>query len=250
MAGLYPWYPCAHRIRSAEEHDESETLNQLQPRLPDPADLDTEAAVTVLFVDLVRFTSLTEVHGDVTAADASAALERLARGVASRGARMVKSVGDGVLITAESPAAGLLCASAIVEGLHELEMGLDARGGLDHGAVVNRNADVFGSTVNLAARLADVPGPGHLAMTRVVAAAAGAVDLAVAPLGSLDLKGFRSAVEVFEVDPCLHGGNWLTDPVCGMRVRADDAVQVRDAASGTVGFCSERCSDLFRTDRP
>lgn len=201
--------------------------------------------LTVLFVDLARFTSLTDIHGDVTAADAATSLKEVSQASLFEEARLVKSVGDGVLITAASPAAGLRCASAIIEGLHDLGTGLDARGGLDHGSIVVRNGDVFGSTVNLAARVAELPAAGGLAMTRPVAEAAGEVDLAVTPIGKMDLKGFRTPIEVFEVDPCIHGDDWLVDPVCGMRVRAEDAIDTRMTKAGSVGFCSQRCADLY-----
>lgn len=203
---------------------------------------------TVVFLDLVMFTSMTEVHGDVAAADAATAMEDLARDAVRPGSRLVKTVGDGVLITSPSPAAGLRCASVIVEGLHELATGLDARGGLDHGPVVGRSGDVFGSTVNIAARLAEFPPPGRLAMTRIVAESASEVDLAIMPRGHVSLKGFRTPIEIFEVDPCEHEGDRVTDPVCGMRLRSDDALWVTDTAGGVVGFCSRRCADIFGTD--
>lgn len=214
-----------------------------------PGSSDGDDVATVLFLDLVRYTSLTEVHGDLVAADAASAMERLARDSMRAGTRVVKSVGDGVLICAQSPALGLLCGSSIVEGLHELGTGLDARGGLDHGPVVVRDGDVFGSTVNVAARLAELPDAGRLAMKRQVAEAAGDVDLAVRPRGLQRLKGFRAPLEVFETDPCVHEGEWNTDPVCGMRLLAADAVAPISTPAGTVGFCSQRCADLFDLDR-
>ena len=107
---------------------------------------------TVIFVDLVSFTSLTDVHGDEAGADAAEALARMAESIAVDGVRLVTAAGDGVLLIAESPVGGVACAAAIVEGVHDL--GFDARGGVAHGPVVERDEDVFGSTVNLAARLA------------------------------------------------------------------------------------------------
>lgn len=214
----------------------------------DPGGSDADGVVTVLFLDLVRYTSLTEIHGDSIAADAASAMEEVARDSMRASSRLVKTVGDGVLVTADSPGLGLLSASFIVEGLHELGKGLDARGGLAHGPLVQRNGDVFGTTVNLAARLAEYPEAGRLAMTRPVAEAAGEANLGVSPRGLRSLKGFRSPVEVFVTDPCVHEGEWITDPVCGMRLRAEDAVARTTTPDGSVGFCSQRCARLFDAD--
>jgi class 3 adenylate cyclase/YHS domain-containing protein len=225
-------------MMSGEQHEQA---------AGDP-DSRAEGELTVVFVDLVRFTALTDIHGDITAADAASALGEVTSTALGAGDRLVKSVGDGVLLVARSPAAGLRLAGAIIEGLHDLDVGLDARGGVHHGSVVRRNGDVFGATVNLAARLAELPPPGWLAVTRQVALSAGEVDLAVTPRGSVELRGVREPVEIFELDPCRHDGEWLTDPVCGMRLRAGDAIAVLRESGESIGFCSQRCAELFDAD--
>ena len=212
------------------------------------SDSTTADELTVVFVDLVRFTALTDIHGDITAADAASALGEVTGAALGPDDRLVKSVGDGVLLLAPTPAAGLQLAGAIIEGLHDLDVGLDARGGVHHGPVVSREGDVFGATVNLAARLAELPPPGRLAVTRQVALSAGEVDLAVEPAGFFELRGFREPAEVFELDPCRHDGEWLTDPVCGMRLRAADAIASRRVTGELIGFCSQRCADLYVLD--
>ena len=85
-------------------------------------------------------------------------------------------------------------------------------------------------------------------MTRQVALSAGEVDLAVTPRGCVELRGFREPVEVFELDPCRHDGEWLTDPVCGMRLRAGDAIAPLRETREPIGFCSQRCAELFNVD--
>lgn len=215
-----------------------------------PVDPVPQADLSVLFVDLVRFTALTDIHGDVTAADAAGALGEVTRKVLGTGDRLVKSVGDGVMLVSPGPAAGLRLAGALIEGLHDLDTGLDARGGVHHGPVVHRGEDLFGATVNLAARLAELPAPGRLAVTRQVALSAGEVDLAVEPRGFSHLRGFRERVEVFELDPCRHDGEWLTDPVCGMRVRAAGSIRRSVGNGESIGFCSERCAELFDRGTP
>lgn len=201
---------------------------------------------TIAFVDIVQFTSLTDVHGDRVAADAATALERLAGRQPDADARLVKATGDGVLLEFSTSAVALRQIAVIVEGVHDL--GLEARAGVDHGVVIVRNQDVFGRTVNLASRLAAVAEPGSIAMTRSVALVAGEVGLSVTPLGPVMVRGLRDRVEVFVVDPCVHDGRWLRDPVCGMRLRADDSVPMDGRGDLDVGFCSERCAKIYAAE--
>jgi len=201
--------------------------------------------VTALFVDLVRFTSLTEVHGDDAAADAALTLYELARDVALGGVQLVKTLGDGVLLVAPDPVSAIVSAASMIERLHDLAVGLDARGGADHGVVVERAGDVFGASVNLAARAADVARPGVLAVTRPVALAVGESGFAAVPLGAVSLKGLIEPVELFEIDPCGHVEPSITDPVCGMRISQRSAIVLPDRAHGKLGFCSARCAGIY-----
>jgi class 3 adenylate cyclase len=95
------------------------------------------AVATVVFVDLVRFTSFTEIHGDVTAADAAETLAHIVRESLASGTELVKLLGDGAMLVAQEPVDGLRTAANIIERLHDGSAGLDARGGLHHGEVAS-----------------------------------------------------------------------------------------------------------------
>ena len=77
-----------------------------------------------------------------------------------RGGRIIKNIGDEVLIVADDPAA----AADIALGLTRRGAGDDSfppvRAGLAYGDVVNRLGDVFGPVVNVASRLTSVARPG------------------------------------------------------------------------------------------
>ncbi len=201
-----------------------------------------QADVLIAFVDLVQFTALTDVHGDIVGAEAATALSEMAVDLEDTSRRVVKSIGDGVLVEAATCADGIAAVVDLMEGVHE--RGLDVRAGLDWGPVVRRGDDVFGRTVNLASRLAAFARPGRIAMTRVVALEAGVGELPVTPLGPVDVRGFRQAIEVFSADPCSHVGRWFADPVCGMRVDAAAAFTLSQEGH-EFGFCSKRCADAF-----
>ncbi len=96
-------------------------------------DMETSMAatdeLTVLFVDLVNFTALTDVHGDLAGADAASALVAIAVSHLDDETRLVKTLGDRVPLTTATPQRALQTAAAIVEGLHDLDDGFDARVG-------------------------------------------------------------------------------------------------------------------------
>lgn len=205
--------------------------------------MSTATRATVVFLDLVRFTSLTDIHGDVTAADAADSLAGTVRESLADGPRLLKLLGDGALVVAERAADGLRTAARVVERLHDSSTGLDVRGGLHHGDVVWRHDDVFGSAVNLSARLAALADAGTLVMTRAVAEQGAGLGLDATPLGERTIRGLRAPVELFRIDPCRHDDDWVSDPICGMRLRRVDAI----SPVGRLGFCSRRCEDLFRS---
>ncbi len=217
----------------------------MDSRLDPNGDSSGSADATVAFVDLVRFTSLTEVHGDIAGADAAEQLDELTRSLLGDRVRLVKALGDGMLLLAEDPVSALLCVAQIVEALHDLNDGSDARAGVDHGPLVQRKGDIFGSTVNVAARIVSVANPGMLVVTRPVARAAGGAGLVCSPLGLQRIRGFAEEVELFQIDPCEHGGHWLADPVCGMRVEAGSAIAAPGIDRGSIGFCSSACAERF-----
>lgn len=110
---------------------------------------------------------------------------------------------------------------------------------------MTRKADVFGATVNLASRLVAFPEPGMIAMTRPVALAAGESVPTGRPRGPVRAKGVRQPIEVFVVDPCRQGGEWLHDQICGMRLDAADAALLSDLPDARIGSCSTTCANIF-----
>ena len=143
----------------------------------------------VAFVDLTGFTGLTQRLGDDVAAGMSLRLADLARDVTRRhGGRLVKVLGDGALLAA--PGADEATASAL-ELLAALEpAGLPSgHAGVHSGPVVEREGDVFGRTVNTAARLADAAPDGRVYAFTAVASTLDRDRFDIEPVGSTDLQG-------------------------------------------------------------
>ena len=200
------------------------------------------------FVDLAGFTALTEAHGD---AEAVAMLERFeAETRASLGdsGRLVKTIGDAVMLAFEEPTAAVTAVVSLFAALRGTDLPV-ARGGLHHGAAVERNGDYFGAAVNLAARIAGQAHGEQVVVTSVVAAAARAAGVSVAELGCFDLRNIAEPVELFQLpmdsDPA---GTTAIDPVCRMQVSHASAAGRLRHRDRDHWFCSLRCASIFAAD--
>ena len=78
------------------------------------------------------------------------------------------------------------------------ERGVRARGGLAHGPVVTAGGDVYGSTVNLASRIADIAVPGEVLVDEGVTRAAPYLEFE--PAGRRQLKGFTDPVRLWALE--------------------------------------------------
>jgi adenylate cyclase len=125
----------------------------------------------VAFADLVGFTRLGE---QIAPEDLGAVAERLfsvAREVVEPPVRLVKTIGDAVLLTAAEPdtlvhtALELVAASdaAAVDGTFP-----QIRVGVAYGPTVARGGDIFGRAVNLASRVTTIARAGSVLATREV----------------------------------------------------------------------------------
>lgn len=120
-------------------------------------------ALTVGFVDLVRFTAVTEGFADEELSELVDRFELMVHdAVTARGGRIVKMIGDEVMFVADEPADGVDIALDLVRQLQDDRSVPPARAGLDYGPVVAHGGDYFGPTVNTAARIVDVARPSSV----------------------------------------------------------------------------------------
>lgn len=127
----------------------------------------------VAFADLVGFTELGETIPSEELGSVAGRLARLAEEVVEPPARVVKEIGDAVMLVAPEPAELVEATLRIVEASDGAE-GLPAiRAGIAYGPAVNRWGDWYGSTVNLASRLTERARPASVLTTETVRDAVG-----------------------------------------------------------------------------
>jgi adenylate cyclase len=150
----------------------------------------------ISFVDLGGYTRMTQEAGDRVAVELAATLVELVRRTAAgfRG-EVVKLLGDGVMFHFDEPADAVACGLELVDAAEE--HGLPpARVGVHAGAVVTRDGDYFGQTVNLAARIADYARPREVLVSADVVALAERAA-AYEPIGDIGLRGVTDPVTLY-----------------------------------------------------
>jgi adenylate cyclase len=127
-----------------------------------PADGSTQT-LTVVFTDLEGFTRFNADNGDSAAVELLAEHHRLVGPVVrSRGGRIVKRMGDGLLLAFPEPDAAVLAA---VELLATAPAPLRLRSGIHYGEAVVSRDDLTGHVVNVAARVTEEAKGGSVLLT-------------------------------------------------------------------------------------
>ena len=138
----------------------------------DEDDAPLPLARAVGFADLVSYTSLSRRMNEKTLAKLVQRFEnKCAEIISVGGGRLVKTVGDEVLYIAETPAAGAEISLALAEAFTRDEILPEARVAMVWGRILSRLGDIYGPTVNLAARLTTLADPGTVLVDSMTAAA-------------------------------------------------------------------------------
>ncbi|MFP5488703.1 MAG: hypothetical protein ACLGHQ_10400 [Acidimicrobiia bacterium] len=201
---------------------------------------------TIAFLDLTRFTALADVHGDNFALGViDAFVDAVDAAVQGRG-RIAKTMGDGVLLQLHGPGDAVVVADEVSQRLHGTTGMPELTAGIATGPVVERDGDVFGTTVNLASRLAGLAAPGEMLATAAAARAAAHAGWQVEPLGLTPIRGLHDPVCVHRVVLCPVQ-DCVTDPVCGMRITPVPATPSDVVDGRRLWLCSPTCLERLRS---
>ncbi|HWI35890.1 MAG TPA: adenylate/guanylate cyclase domain-containing protein [Burkholderiales bacterium] len=166
---------------------------------------------TVLFAAAIGGADLYAKAGDVAAADALArCMDVLGEASSKAGARVVKRTPDKLMALAADADIAVEAAAAMHQAMIERPPLAGVRLALGvafhHGPVIQKDADVFGDTVNLAARLVELAGRGQIITTRETARGLGGLYRPwIRDLYATDIKGRSEKVELVELV-------WQSDP--------------------------------------
>lgn len=176
---------------------------------PDPAPGQSSGDVdaghrAILFTDIVGSTEMTSRLGDRMATELIRAHDALVRRCLNQASgRDVKHTGDGIMAAFAATTAAVDCAMTIQREFKRYNSGntepIHIRIGIDCGEPVEDSNDLFGSTVQLAARLCASASSDQILVSENIFREYGAGDL-FAQATRRQFKGFSKPVLVFQCD--------------------------------------------------
>ncbi len=162
--------------------------------------------LAVLFADLTDSTRLYESIGDTAAFGNVREVLGLLKGISEAyGGRVVKTIGDGLMCVFPGADEAASAAGEMQRQIGERPplaggKSLTIRVGFHYGPVIQEGDDVFGDSVNVAARVAGLALPGQaVTTTETVAALSLSLRDLVRPINALPVKGKAEEIEVHEL---------------------------------------------------
>ena len=165
----------------------------------------SEIPLTIMFTDMVGSTALAQGMGDEAAQQVLRAHNTIVRDALAQGRGLeVKHTGDGIMASFRSPANAIEAALEIQRAVREYNkenrnLPLSLRIGLNVGEAIQENEDLFGTSVQLAARICDEAGPGQIFAHEVVRALCAGRNFPFVIKGARELKGIKDPVVIHEL---------------------------------------------------
>jgi class 3 adenylate cyclase len=164
---------------------------------PDTSETLAADTLTVLFADICDSTRLYHDLGDSVAHTLAAqCLKVVADTTAANGGTVVKTIGDGAMVTFPTVFQSYKTAIEIQDALRDGQLRMKI--GFHVGPVIRADADVYGDTVNVAARVLARSGPGEILMSGACAERLRPEERAtVRLLDTTSVKGRPESLEIY-----------------------------------------------------
>jgi len=161
---------------------------------------------TVMFTDIVGFTEFTALRGDAEALALLATQEAIVRDAMPEDARIVKDMGDGLMLWFRDPCAAIEAALAMQDRFEHQAMEHDSpltvRIGVHAGRQTARGKDLVGHDVNVASRIMNLAGSGEVLTSEATVEAITAVPdgLEFERLGPAVMKGIPTPINLYRAE--------------------------------------------------
>jgi class 3 adenylate cyclase len=202
--GLIP-----HEMIEVERPTVSQFMGDWEANIPDIARIDGPGSAVdtglraIMFTDLEGSTAVSSRDGDRRAIEVIERHDQIVRAaLVKTGGRDVKHTGDGVLACFNHISRAVDCAVAIQQDFAAIDddgPGGRVRIGLSAGEPVDRDQDIYGAVVNLAARICSHAEPGQILVSAAVKELAIGKSLGFIDRGPIALKGFDDPVRLYQV---------------------------------------------------
>ena len=165
----------------------------------------------MLFTDIAGSTAMTQELGDAGAQQVVRAHNRVVReALTQHGGREIKHTGDGIMASFSTTSNGVEAAMMMQQGCVEHNaanpnLPLRLKIGINAGEPISEDNDLFGSTVQMAARIVDKAQADQIFVSEIVRGICAGKPLRFNNSGSFEMKEFDGGVVLYEVV-------WQTEP--------------------------------------
>ena len=201
-----------------------------------------EKNIAILIADLSGYTALTETHGASAAADTIDRFMKIVSESLVGKSEFHQRVGDEVVIVSPSPDQLIETSIRLMQQSTLENNFLQLHGGLHYGNILQRHNSYFGSTINIASRIAAKANKGTIWCSKeFVNALEAKHGFTFRSQGNHHFKNISTENEMLELQ-IEHAHSFSIDPVCRMRVHKREAVSHH---SKDILFCSSYCRDIY-----
>jgi len=161
--------------------------------------------VTVLFTDIAGSTAMTQELGDAGAQQVVRAHNRVVReALTQHGGKEIKHTGDGIMASFSTTSNGVEAAMMMQQGCvaHNAanpNLPLKLKIGINAGEPISEDNDLFGTTVQMAARIVDKAQADQIFVSEIVRGICAGKPIRFNNRGAFEMKGFDGGVVLYEV---------------------------------------------------
>ena len=164
--------------------------------------IDDSAFRAIMFTDIVGSTEMTGRLGDTMAVELFRAHDAIIRrSLEQYSGREVKHLGDGIMASFDDVQSSVICALNIQNDLTvynaKSDTPINVRIGIHAGEPVEDSDDLFGSAVQMAARICDEAEPNAVLVSAEVKVACEGSKVKFDQVGQRRLKGFSELIDLF-----------------------------------------------------
>jgi class 3 adenylate cyclase/YHS domain-containing protein len=205
--------------------------------------------VGILMADLSGYTAMTEIHGDNAAVEVVEKYIGMGQSSLAGKSYLLERTGDQLLIVGEDADDLAKTATELKYKTEKEPNFLGIHCGLHFGSVIERNHHLFGAVVNMAARITGIATENKIfCSVEFVEALKCPEKIQLISQGNINFKNVLESAEIFEVLPAIEKKKReiYIDPVCHIRLSADEIhISLLDGEDEYF-FCSEECKKIFQ----
>lgn len=160
--------------------------------------------IAVMFTDIVGSTDMTQTHGDAAAQEVVRTHNRIVRAaLTTHSGKEVKHTGDGIMAsfnnTAKAVEAGIYIQRKVAESnATNPDVPLGVKIGINAGEPIVEDDDLFGTTVQLSARIVDKATNYQILVSEVVKGICQGKSIEFVNRGAREMKGFKEPIILYE----------------------------------------------------